>query len=104
MVTLTNDELTEMRMKVQSGELPPDAIKRHYEDERRNVFGHDHKVRNGKPVEQGYGSAQNQTKNSVEAYKKYHSADVDYEKTLARLEKELAESNARRAAERGVDQ
>jgi hypothetical protein len=39
-VALSGDELTEMRMKVQSGELPSDAIKRYYEEEEaRTVYG-----------------------------------------------------------------
>ena len=101
MVTKTQQEMDEMRELIQRGELPPDAIKKYYEDEARNVFGFDAvKTKNGY-IEQGYGSAKNQTRNSIEAYKKFHSSDVDYERTLARLEKELAECDARRAAERG---
>jgi len=105
MVAKTQQEMDEMRELIQNGELPPDAIKQYYADERRNVFGFDHKVdRNNKPIEQGIGSPGNQTENSIAAYKKYHANDVDYERTLARLQKELDESNARRAAERRIDQ
>jgi hypothetical protein len=101
MVTKTQQEMDEMREQIQSGELPPDAIKKYYEDEAKNVYGIDAKKRrDGTYEEQGYGSAKNQTRNSIEAYKKYHASDVDYERTLARLLKELAESDARRAAER----
>jgi hypothetical protein len=103
MVTLTGQELDEMREKVAAGELPPDAVKQHFLSEQKNVFGHDHKVRNGKPVEQGVGSAGNQSRNSIGAYKKYCSHEPDFEKTVARMEKELAATNERRAAERGTD-
>jgi hypothetical protein len=101
-VTKTVDELNEMREQIASGELPADAIKQYYADERRNVFGFDHKSdRSGKPIEQGYGSAQNMTRNSIEAYRKYGSAELEYEKHLARMEAELKATDARRAAERG---
>jgi hypothetical protein len=102
-VALSGDELTEMRMKVQSGELPSDAIKRYYEEEARTVYGVDAKKRrDGSYIEQGHGSAHNQTRNSIEAYRKYGSAEPEYEKNLARMQKELAEADARRAAERGT--
>jgi len=102
MVTKTAQEIDEMRAEIAAGTLPPDAIKKYREEEDRNVYGHDAKKRrDGTYIEQGIGSAQNQTANSVAAYKKYHASDVDYERTLASLEKELAESDARRAAERG---
>jgi hypothetical protein len=99
MVTKTEQELAEMKELIQKGELPPDAIKQYYADERRNVFGFDHKTdRNGKPVEQGVGSAGNQSRNSIEAFKKYHAHEPDFEKQLSRMERELAETNARRRA------
>jgi hypothetical protein len=105
MVNKTPEELSEMRAEIAAGTLPPDAIKQYYADERRYVFGFDYKVdRNNKPIEQGIGSPGNQTENSIAAYKKYHANDVDYERMLARLQKELDESNARRAAERRIDQ
>jgi hypothetical protein len=100
MVAKTVEEMQEMRELIQSGELPPDAIKKYYEDEAKNVFGFDAvKTKNGY-VEQGYGSAKNQTRNSINAYKRFCSHEPEFEKTVARMEKELAESDARRAAER----
>ena len=102
MVTKTEQELDEMRAQIAAGELPPDAIKQHYADERRNVFGFDHKTdRNGRPVEQGIGSPGNKNRNSIEAYRKYCSHEPDFEKTISRMERELAESNARRRATAG---
>jgi hypothetical protein len=98
MVTLTSQELDEMKIKVAAGELPPDAVKQHFDAEARNVYGHNAvKIRNGY-IEQGYGSAKNQTRNSVEAYRKYCSHEPDFEKNLARMQRELDESNARRRA------
>jgi hypothetical protein len=101
MVTLTGQELDELKAKVAAGELPPDAVKQHFDAEARNTFGHDAKRRrDGSYIEQGAGSAYNQTRNSIEAYKKYHSNEPDFEKQVARMERELAATNERRAAER----
>jgi|SRR6476619_7199690 hypothetical protein len=101
MVTKTAQEIDEMRAEIAAGTLPPDAIKRYREEEDRNVFGHDAKKRrDGSYIEQGIGSPGNQSRNSIEAYKKYHSNEPDFERTVARMEKELTESDARRAAER----
>jgi hypothetical protein len=98
MVTLTSQELDEMKAKVAAGELPPDAVKQHFDVEARNVYGHDAvKTRNGY-IEQGYGSAKNQTRNSIEAYRKYCSHEPDYERNLARMEAELKAANDRRRA------
>jgi hypothetical protein len=83
------------------GELDPGAIKQYYLEERKNVFGFDHKTdRSGKPIEQGIGSPGNQSANSVAAFEKYCSHQPDFERELARMKKELAASNERRAAER----
>ena len=63
----------------------------------RTVYGVDHKVdRLGRPIEQGRGSAKNQTVQSVEAYRRYGKDEPDYKENLARMEKELAETNERR--------
>jgi hypothetical protein len=103
LVTKTQDELNEMREQIANGELPADAIKQYYLDERRNVFGFDHRLdRSGKPIEQGIGSAGNMTRNSIEAYRKYNSHEIRFEENLARMEKELAAADERRAAERGA--
>jgi hypothetical protein len=96
MVTKTQQEMDEMRELIQRGELPPDAIKKYYDDEARNVFGFDAKKTRKGYIEQGYGSAQNQTRNSIEAYKKYHSNEPDFAEHLKRMEAELVESNERR--------
>ena len=97
MVTKTEEEINEMRELIARGELPPDAIKQYYDNEAKNVFGHDAKKVKGQYVEQGLGSPHNQTRNSIDSYKKYHKDDPDFTETLARMEKELAEANKRRA-------
>ena len=100
MVTLTGQELDELKAKVAAGELPPDAVKQHFDAEARNTFGHDAKRRrDGSYIEQGVGSPGNQTRNSIEAYKKYCSHEARFEETVARMERELAESNERRRKE-----
>jgi hypothetical protein len=100
MVTKTAQEMDEMRAQIAAGELPPDAIKRYREEEDRNVFGIDAKKRrDGSYIEQGVGSPGNQTRNSIEAYKKYCSHEARFEETVARMERELAESNERRRKE-----
>jgi hypothetical protein len=101
MVTLTNDEINEMREDIKAGRLPPDAIEQHFKAEALNVFGFDaKKTRDGKSyIEQGVGSASNQTLNSINAYKKFGAAEPDYERNLARMEREFAESEARRRKE-----
>ena len=97
MVTKTEEEIDEMRALVARGELPPNAIEIYYDNEAKNVFGHDAKMVNGQYVEQGFGSAGNQTRNSIEAYKKYHKDDPGFAENVKRLETELVESNKKRA-------
>jgi hypothetical protein len=96
MVTKTEEEINEMRELIARGELPPDAIEKYYDAEARNVFGHDAKKVKGEYIEQGIGAAGNQSRNSIESYKKYHKDEPGYTETLARMEKELAESNKKR--------
>ncbi len=76
--------------------------------QRKIVYGHDSKVDDeGNPVEQGIGSAQQPTRNSIEAYKRWHGPksqdpDADFEENLKRMEAEyaayVAANKARRAA------
>jgi hypothetical protein len=77
-VTKTSEELDDMRAQIAAGYLPADAIERHFEAQARNVFGFDAKRRrDGSYIDQGLGSAINQTRNSLEAYKKYCSHEPD---------------------------
>jgi hypothetical protein len=100
MVTRTVDELAEMQKQIAAGELPPNAIEQYYEDERKNVFGHNYKRDSkGQPIEVGIGSPSQPSFNSVEAYRKYGRDEPDYARHLARMEKELADyQQARRKA------
>lgn len=99
-INLTPQEIEEAEALIAKGELPRDAIDRWYDDVEKNVFGHDHKRdRKGNPIEQGIGSAGHQTRNSIEAYKKYGKDEPDFQANLVRMEKELVEANARRKAE-----
>ena len=64
-----------------------------------DVFGVDHKTdRHGKPIEQGLGAAGNQTAQSVEAYEKWCRHEPGFDRNLARMKKELADCEAKRAA------
>jgi hypothetical protein len=76
---------------------------------RQDVFGIDHKTdRNGNPIEQGVGAKGNQTQQSIDAYIKNNTErspngpEPNFEETLARMRKDLAESEARRRAEQST--
>ena len=52
MVTKTPKEIDEMRWLISIGQLPPDAIEQHYEQEYQQTFGQDYKVDSeGNPIE-----------------------------------------------------
>ena len=100
-VTLSEEELLEAQAHIAEGLLPADWLERYREEQARNVFGDDHlKDRNGTPIEQGLGSAINQTKNSVEAYRRWRQSEPGFERHLALMERQLEEFNQRRAKER----
>lgn len=102
-VTLSQSEIEEFQEQIALGNLPPDFLERHFEAVRANVFGENYKVdAKGNALEAGRGSPGNQTRQSVDAYRKWGAGDVDYEKNLARLEKELAACESRRAADRAA--
>jgi hypothetical protein len=76
---LTPDELELVQHQMKTGELPRDTLARHAEAAARNTFGFDHKTgRDGKPIEQGFGSALQPSSNSIDAYKKYCSHEPDF--------------------------
>jgi hypothetical protein len=76
MVTKTPEELDEMRLMIQMGKLPPDAIKQHLEAEKVNVFGAGFRTVNGVPQEQGIGSPAQPSLNSLVAIRKYEGEDA----------------------------
>jgi|SRR5271165_909722 len=99
-LTLSQREIEELQEQIDLGQLPPDFLDRCEKARQDNVFGIDHKTdRNGVPIEQGRGSPGNQTRQSIEAYRKWCMNEPNAERTLARMEKEFAESEARRKAE-----
>jgi hypothetical protein len=98
-VTLTPLEIDEIYDLIDKGELPKNYVDRYFEAVQDNVFGIDHKKdRKGHPIEQGIGSPGNQTRNSIEAFRKYGKDEPGYEDTLKRMEAELNASNADRRA------
>jgi hypothetical protein len=90
-VTLTQSELTHLRET--GGQAAVDA---HFENETRNVFGHDYKRdKNGRPIEVGIGSPAQPSKNSVDGYEKYHKNDPGYAANLAKMKADLAAYEAK---------
>jgi hypothetical protein len=99
-ISLTDDELNEAARRIQAKELPDDWIRRYKKAVADNVFGVGHATdKAGRPIEMGIGSAFNQSRTSIEAYRKYGRDEAGYEATLARLEKELAATEARKRNE-----
>lgn len=77
----------------------PAAERADYDDlQRRIVYGHDSRTEGGEPVEQGLGSAAQPTRNSIEAYKRWHKTDPDFKETLARMEADYAAHVAEKKA------
>jgi hypothetical protein len=101
-INLTTEELNECAGRISAGELPPDYLKRHFDAVNANVFGLDApKDKAGLRVEQGLGSPRNQTRQSIDAFKKWHSQDPNFERDLAVMEKQLeASDRQRRTGER----
>ena len=96
--------------KVQSLADLPREVRKQIESEaqkivNKDVFGADHKTdrKTGLPVEQGLGSWEQPTLQSIEAYKKYHRADPDYENSLKLMEARLEEFRAEQKAKRKKD-
>jgi hypothetical protein len=69
----------------------------------RDTFGEGfRRDKNGKPVEMGRGAPGNQTAESIRAYEARCKHEPNFVEVLARMRKELAECDARRAAERAA--
>jgi hypothetical protein len=71
----------------------------------KNTFGVDHKKdKNGKPIEQGVGSANNMSRQCITAYvaeqttRRPGGPEAGYEIALAKMEQQFAECEARRKA------
>ncbi len=77
----------------QRKELIKEGNKQAYND----VFGVGHRTDiKGHPIEMGIGSPLNQSRQSIESYKRYHHTEPDFEDNLKRLEAQLAECEKRR--------
>jgi hypothetical protein len=99
-ITLSEEELAEARANVEQGIFPEDWFLQYRESLAQAVYGADfQRDRNGNPIQQGIGAPLNQSANSIASYKKYCSHEPDFERHLARMEKELEETNKRKAAE-----
>jgi hypothetical protein len=93
----TQRELDEMRQLIDLGKLPKDAIEQYWLNQELAVFGEGFKRdAQGRPLEQGKGSAAQPTAQSLEAYKKYGKAEPNYQETVQRMEAALAAHNAKR--------
>lgn len=98
--------------KVESLDMLPREVRKEIRREAKriateDVFGVGHRsAKDGTPIEQGIGSAGNMTQHNIDAYianqtqRSPSGVEPGFEENLARMRKELAECNARRAAER----
>jgi hypothetical protein len=97
---LTEQEIEDIYDLIDQNLVPANFFELCAEARRKAIFGENYRVdKLGRPVESGLGSSENQTTQSVSAFRKWCVNEIDYEKTLARLERELVESDARRKAE-----
>ena len=102
-IMLTEEEIAAARLLIDEGKLPRDYFEQYRRALAQNVFGHDHKTdRHGEPIEQGIGSPSQPSANSVNAFKRFCKDEPNYERDLARLEKDLAAHMARKKASRGA--
>ncbi len=74
-VHMTEEDLADMQNAIDKGQLPRDAIEKHFEAEALNVFGHDAKKVKGEFVEQGIGSKGHETANHYAAHLKAERVD-----------------------------
>jgi hypothetical protein len=98
--------------KVESIDLLPKEVRKEIKKEarriaREDVFGVGHKTdKMGAPIEQGIGAKGNITQQHIDAYTKNQTErspngpEPGYEENLKKMRVELAECEARRAAER----
>jgi hypothetical protein len=102
---LDDTELNDISRLIDEGKLPADFIKRWQQNIKNAAFGVGYKTdRSGKPIEQGIGSPGNMTQSSIDAYKKFHKDDPDFERELALMERQLRECEERRRNEPKPDQ
>jgi hypothetical protein len=87
-IMLSDDEMDDLRDEIAAGRLPADYMERYAEAVRKNVFGHDSRLDSkGRLVEQGQGSNENMSLNSINAYIKWCANEPDFDRELARKRK-----------------
>lgn len=90
-LSLNMEELDGLQSMIDKGELPPDFIERHFDAVDANVFGVDApKDKNGQRLEQGLGSSRNQTRQSIDAYKRWHKGEPNFDENVKKMEAQLA--------------
>lgn len=87
-ISLSNEEIDEIKLQMKSGNLPHDWLDRCKEAVARNVFGQDAKKDSrGDYVEQGLGAKGHETANHFAALKKLEAMGLElpgvYDKALA---------------------
>jgi hypothetical protein len=97
-ITLSNEEIDEIKEGIKAGQLPADFLERHYDAVDANVFGIDApKDRHGKRQEQGRGSRGHETLNHFLALRRAEAAGLElpgaYDRAIAAMWKD----NPRRA-------
>lgn len=96
-------DLDHARRQVALGLLPANYIEKHFEDERKAVFGENYRTdRNGWPLESGKGSAAQPTEQSIAAYKKYCKNEPGFDQHVAKMEQALADYQARHGHSAGA--
>lgn len=87
-ITLSEEEIEEIKGQIAAGALPSDYLMRYREAVAKNVFGHDaQRDRDGNWIEQGLGSKGHETANHFAALKKAEAMGIElpgtYDKALA---------------------
>jgi hypothetical protein len=99
-LNLTADEIADAEILIAEGKLPKNWFQLCKEAAARNTFGEGfRRDRQGNPIEMGIGSEFGMTRNSIEAYRRYNSNAPDFERQIAKMEKQLVVANERRRAE-----
>jgi hypothetical protein len=108
-INLNREEIAEIEIKMAEGKLPKDYLDRHFDAVDANVHGWDApKDRNGFRLEQGLGSPNNQTANSIAAFVKYHGPDAvepdpNFAENLKKMQAQLAKSDEVRKVKAAKD-
>jgi len=101
-------EIAEIEEAIAAGQLSRDFLKRHIDAVDANVFGADApKDRQGFRIEQGLGSPENMSQQSIDAYIKNQTErraggpEPGYEDNLKRMRANLAETDKKKDAKAG---